>query len=39
LEIVKSITLTPNLQLVFDPASNAGDDVVVVPGIRLLMKF
>jgi len=39
LEIVKSITLTPNLQLVFDPANNAGDDVVVVPGIRLLMKF
>jgi carbohydrate-selective porin OprB len=39
LEIVKAISLTPNLQLVFDPANNAGDDVVVVPGIRMLLKF
>ena len=39
LEIAKSIALTPNLQLVIDPANNAGDDVVAVPGIRLLLKF
>jgi porin len=39
LEIVKSISITPDLQLVFDPANNPGDDVVVVPGIRLHLKF
>jgi carbohydrate-selective porin OprB len=38
-EIAKAISLTPDLQLVFDPANNLDDDLVVVPGIRLLMKF
>jgi hypothetical protein len=28
-----------NLQLVLDPADNADDDFVVVPGVRLLLKF
>jgi len=28
-----------NLQLVFDIADNAEDDFVVVPGVRLLLKF
>lgn len=37
--IAKSISISPDLQLVFDPASNPGDDFVFVPGIRLLMKF
>jgi carbohydrate-selective porin OprB len=39
LEIAKAISITPDLQLVFDPANNSGDDFVVVPGIRLLLKF
>ena len=34
-----SISLTPDLQFVFDPASNPGDDLVVIPGVRLQMKF
>jgi porin len=38
-EIVKTITLTPDLQLVFDPANNPDADVVVVPGIRLQLQF
>ena len=38
-EIAKAISLTPDLQLVFDPANNPDDDFVVVPGIRLLIKF
>jgi carbohydrate-selective porin OprB len=38
-EIVKAITITPDLQLVFDPANNLGDDIVVVPGVRVLLKF
>jgi hypothetical protein len=32
------LLILPNVQLVFDPANNAGDDVVV-PGIRMLLKF
>jgi porin len=39
LEIAKAISITPDLQLVFDPANNPGDDFVVVPGIRLLIEF
>jgi porin len=38
-EIAKAISITPDLQLVFDPADNPGDDFVVVPGIRLHIKF
>lgn len=38
-ELAKAISITPNLQLVFDPADNADDDFVVVPGVRLLLKF
>jgi porin len=38
-EIAKAISITPDLQLVFDPANNPGDDFVVVPGIRLLIEF
>jgi len=34
-----SISITPDLQIVFDPANNPGDDVVVIPGIRALLKF
>jgi len=34
-----SIELTPDLQLVFDPANNLGDDLVVIPGIRLTFFF
>ena len=37
--LAKAISLTPDLQLVFDPANNADDDVVVVGGIRLLLEF
>ena len=38
-EIAKAISITPDLQLVFDPADNPGDDFVVVPGVRLHIKF
>lgn len=39
LEIIKTVSITPNLQLVFDPARNPAADVVVVPGIRAMLKF
>ena len=38
-ELAKAISITPDLQHVFDPADNTGDDFVAVPGIRLLLKF
>jgi hypothetical protein len=38
-ELAKAISITPNLQPVFDPADNAEDDFVVVPGVRLLLNF
>jgi len=38
-EVAKAISITPDLQLVFDPADNPGDDFVVVPGIRLRIEF
>jgi carbohydrate-selective porin OprB len=38
-ELAKAISITPDLQLVFDPADNRGDDFVVVSGVRLLIKF
>jgi carbohydrate-selective porin OprB len=38
-EILKAVSITPDLQLVFDPANNLEDDVVVVPGVRLLIQF
>jgi hypothetical protein len=37
--LAKAISLTPDLQLVVDPANNSDDDVVVVGGIRLLLEF
>jgi carbohydrate-selective porin OprB len=37
LEINKWIHLTPDLQLVQN--GNAGDDLAVIPGIRLVMDF
>ena len=39
IEIVKTISITPDLQLVFDPADNPDADLSVVPGVRILMKF
>jgi carbohydrate-selective porin OprB len=39
LEIARSITITPDLQLVFDLANNPDGDVVVVPGIRLHLMY
>jgi carbohydrate-selective porin OprB len=38
-EIAKAISVTPDLELVFDPANHPSDDFVAVPGIRLLMEF
>jgi porin len=38
-EIVKSVTISPDLQLVFDPADDPYHDFVVVPGIRLHMTY
>jgi hypothetical protein len=37
--LAKAISLTPDLQLVFDQANNPGDEVVVAGGIRLLLEF
>jgi porin len=37
--IFGSITITPDLQLVFDPANNPNADIVVVPGGRVQLKF
>jgi carbohydrate-selective porin OprB len=39
IEIVKAVSLTPDLQLVFDPSNNPDDDLVVVPGVRLQLVF
>jgi len=38
-ELVKTISITPDLQLVFDPANNPDDEFTVVPGIRLVVIF
>jgi porin len=38
-EVAQAISITPDLQFVFDPADNPGDDFAIVPGIRLLVKF
>jgi porin len=38
-ELMKTVSLSPDLQLVFNPAGNPKTDVVVIPGVRLLMKF
>ncbi len=37
--LAKAISITPNLQLVLDPADNPDDDVAVVGGVRLLVEF
>ena len=37
--LAKGISITPDLQLVFDPAEGADHDFVVVPGIRLHLVF
>jgi len=34
-----SIAVTPDLQVVFNPAANPRDDVVVIPGVRLAFRF
>jgi porin len=34
-----SIDLTPDLQIVFDPAYNEQDDLVFIPGVRLAFRF
>lgn len=39
IEVVKAVSISPDLQVVFDPSNNPGDDVVFVPGVRLHVKF
>jgi carbohydrate-selective porin OprB len=39
IEVVKAVSISPDLQVVFDPSNNPGDDVVFVPGIRLHVRF
>jgi carbohydrate-selective porin OprB len=39
LQLTKTLELTPNLQLVLDPASNQDTDTIVIGGIRLTMPF
>lgn len=34
-----SLALTPDVQVVVDPAANDEDDTVVVLGVRLQMRF
>jgi len=34
-----SVALTPDLQVVFNPAANPRNDVVVIPGVRLAFRF
>lgn len=38
-QLTPTLELTPDLQIVFDPAGNPDDDVVFVPGIRLALVF
>jgi porin len=37
--LTPTLELSPDLQLVFDPAQNPGDDLIVVPGVRLALVF
>jgi carbohydrate-selective porin OprB len=37
--LTPTLELSPDLQLVFDPSQNPGDDLVVVPGVRLALVF
>ncbi|MBW2419568.1 MAG: carbohydrate porin [Deltaproteobacteria bacterium] len=37
--LTPSLELSPALQFVFDPAQNPGDDLIVVPGVRLALVF
>ena len=37
--IAEGISITPDLQLVFDPADGPDHDFVVVPGIRVRLAF
>jgi hypothetical protein len=39
IRLTPTLELSPDLQLVFDPAQNPGDDLIVVPGIRLAFVF
>lgn len=39
LALSPSIEITPDLQIVLDPANNAADDTVVVGGVRLHLSF
>jgi hypothetical protein len=37
--LTPTLELSPDLQLVFDPAQNPGDDLIVVPGVRFAFVF
>jgi porin len=37
--LTPTLELSPDLQLVFDPAQNPGDDLIVVLGVRLALVF
>jgi porin len=39
LELSPSIALTPDLQIVFDPANNPNNDTILIGGVRLEMRF
>lgn len=38
-EVVKAVSITPELHIVFDPSDNPAANVVVIPGIRLLIAL
>ncbi len=39
IQITHTLELTPDLQLILDPADNPGDDEVFIAGIRLTMLY
>ena len=39
IQLTKTLELTPDLQLLFDPASNRTTDTIAVPGVRFTMIF
>jgi carbohydrate-selective porin OprB len=38
-QLTKTVELSPDLQILFNPAANRGTDAAVVPGGRFTMVF
>jgi porin len=39
LQVTPNVSLTPGVQVVFDPSFNSGEDVIVIPGIKFRAVF